>query len=413
MPVDTILYDRLGVQPNANENELKKAYRKLSMKYHPDRNADNKDEATKKFQEISEAYSILSDGEKRKMYDQIGIDMLKHGGEGPGFDPSDIFSQFMSQMGGIGGFPFGGGNPFGGRQQQSEEEHCILEKVVTLEEIYNEKTINVVYNIKVYCDTCDGFGTKSKKESKCQQCNGNGKQVKIMKQGPMIQQIVMPCQKCSGSGQYIDNNDRCNTCSGNKFNIKNKNVNVPLKQGLVSGNKVQLAKKGHIYKTKKTDLVIVINIKNNDIFQREGNDLHTTVRIPFYQDLFGFTRKLKHLDERTIYFNTQDQNNFSNVKVISGEGLKDLHGNKGDLYIHIETITPDISILDDKEKIELKNILVQMNLEEYQQEDKLVKEIKENKYNIRKLKNIKRQQYTNTYTSQEQHFDGQPECVQQ
>lgn len=408
MPVDTILYDRLGVQSNVNDNELKKAYRKLSMKYHPDRNPDNKDEATKKFQEISEAYSILSDNEKRKIYDQVGIDMLKHGGEGPRFDPSDIFNQFMSGMGGMDGFPFGGANPFGGKQQQSEEEHCILEKIVSLEDIYNQNTINVNYNIKVYCDTCNGFGTKSKKESTCQQCNGNGKQVKVIKQGPMIQQIIMPCQKCNGSGNFINNNDKCNTCNGSKFNIKNKNINIPLKQGLVNGNKVQLSKKGHVYKTKKTDLIIVIRIQDHPVFERDGNNIHTKIEIPLYQDLFGFTQKIKHLDNRYLYFRTKEQNNFSNVKVIKGEGFTDLQGNKGDMYIHINTKNPDMSILDDNEKQELKNILLQMNLSDYQDEAKCIKDGKDN---IKNLQNVVRQQRQEHYQQTQQ--DGPPECVQQ
>lgn len=408
MPVDTILYDILGVQSNVNDNELKKAYRKLSMKYHPDRNPDNKDEATKKFQEISEAYSILSDNEKRKIYDQVGIDMLKHGGEGPGFDPSDIFNQFMSGMGGMGGFPFGGAKPFGGKQQQSEEEHCILEKIVSLEDIYNQNTINVNYNIKVYCDTCNGFGTKSKKDSTCQQCNGNGKQVKVIKQGPMIQQIVMPCQKCNGSGNFINNNDKCNTCNGSKFNIKNKNINIPLKQGLVNGNKVQLSKKGHVYKTKKTDLIIVIRIQDHPVFERDGNNIHTKIEIPLYQDLFGFTQKIKHLDNRYLYFRTKEQNNFSNVKVIKGEGFTDLQGNKGDMYIHINTKNPDMSILDDNEKQELKNILLQMNLSDYQDEGKCIKDGKDN---IKNLQNVVRQQRQEHYQQTQQ--DGPPECVQQ
>ena len=260
--------------------------------------------------------------------------------------------------------------------KQSKEEHCIIEKIVTLDEIYNEKTININYNIKVYCESCNGFGTKSKKDGLCKNCNGNGKQMKVIRQGPMIQQIVMQCQLCNGSGQHIDNNDKCTTCNGNKFNTKNKNINVPVKQGLVNGNKIQLAKKGHVYKTKKTDLVIVISIKDHDIFERDGNDLHTNIEIPLYQDLFGFTKKLKHLDGRYIYFSTQEQNNFSNIKIIPGEGLKDLQGNKGDLYIHIKTENPDIKILDEKEKKELK-VLIQLNLSEYQHEDKVVKEIKE------------------------------------
>ena len=107
MVKDSELYDRLGVSPSSNENEIKKAYRKLSVKYHPDKNPDDKENATKKFQQISEAYSVLSDSEKRQQYDQFGMDALKEGG-GPSMNPEDLFSQFFG-----GSSPFGGGSPFG------------------------------------------------------------------------------------------------------------------------------------------------------------------------------------------------------------------------------------------------------------------------------------------------------------
>ena len=118
---DTKLYDLLGISPDADDKAIKKAYKKLSIKWHPDKNPNNKDEATKKFQEITEAYSVLSDPQKREMYHQVGIDILKNGAEGANVDPSSIFEEFMRGMGG--GFnPFGGGfNPFGGQPQRREK----------------------------------------------------------------------------------------------------------------------------------------------------------------------------------------------------------------------------------------------------------------------------------------------------
>ena len=174
---DTILYDQLNISSDATDKDIKKAYHKLSMKWHPDKNIDNKEEATENFQKISEAYSILSDEKKRKMYDQIGIDILKNGSDGPSIDPTQIFEQFFGGgFGGFGGFPFGN---MRGRQQRREEDHCVVEHFVTLEDIYNEKQTEVKYKQKVYCQKCEGTGCKNKKKTKCSNCNGNGKKVEV------------------------------------------------------------------------------------------------------------------------------------------------------------------------------------------------------------------------------------------
>ena len=163
MVKDTILYDELNISASASDKDIKKAYHKLSMKWHPDKNIDNKEEATKKFQKISEAYSILSD-QKREMYDQIGIDILKNGSDGPPIDPTQIFEQFFGGFGGFGGFdgfPFGN---MGGRPQRREDDNCIVEHFVTLEDIYNEKQTEVKYKQKIYCQKCEGTGCKNKKK---------------------------------------------------------------------------------------------------------------------------------------------------------------------------------------------------------------------------------------------------------
>merc|ERR1711935_651155 len=193
MVKDTILYDRLGVSLNASDKEMKKAYYKLSMKWRPDKN--NSNDAKLKYQEISEAYSILTNKEKRNIYDQVGIDMTKNGGEVP-VDPSDIFKHFMSGMSGMDGFPFGSsgfgnvkfGGPFGGGPQEnpfgssmganntnnSSYENCFVQLDVSLEDLYNEKTINIKYKQRCFCKNCNGYGTKDSSKSKCNKCNGTG-----------------------------------------------------------------------------------------------------------------------------------------------------------------------------------------------------------------------------------------------
>ena len=176
---DAKLYDELGVSPSANEEEIKKAYRKMSIKWHPDKNPDNKEEATKNFQRISEAYSILSDREKRQNYDQFGMDFVNNQNDG-GVDPSDIFSQFF----GNGGSPFGFNFNHGGQRQKPQED-IQLKLNVTLEQIYNEETVEINYSHKIYCKTCNGTGNKNKKKSKCTSCNGKGKKIQVIRMGPM------------------------------------------------------------------------------------------------------------------------------------------------------------------------------------------------------------------------------------
>jgi len=273
MVKDTKLYDLLDVNINCNDNELKKAYRTKSMKWHPDRNKSK--EATAKFQEISEAYSILSDNEKRKLYDTIGLDILKTGTDGPPVDPSKIFEQFFGNMGGFGGFSgFGDFNsfPFKNRRQQQPQEKvddCEVDKYVTLEDIYNSKTVRVEYTQKNYCVDCDGYGTKNKTSSKCKTCNGQGKVMEMRQFGPgMIQQTVVECKDCRGTGQLLDKDNICLTCNGNKFHLKKKNISIPLKRELSNGSKIKLNNKGHNLKSGKTNLIITIKEKPHNLFKK-------------------------------------------------------------------------------------------------------------------------------------------------
>ena len=178
---DTKLYDRLSISPTASENEIKKAYRKLSIKWHPDKNRDNKEEATRRFQEISEAYSILSDSEKRQQYDQIGMDILNNQSGGHGLDPSHIFSQFFG-----GNSPFGDNSPFGfsfgGQQRQKKKEDITITTRVTLKQIYCEENVEIKYPQKNYCRDCDGTGSTTKRKETCDACGGKGRTVQVVRQ---------------------------------------------------------------------------------------------------------------------------------------------------------------------------------------------------------------------------------------
>jgi DnaJ homolog subfamily A member 2 len=402
MVKDTILYDRLGVSPSVTDKDLKKAYRKASLKWHPDKNKDNSDEATKKFQEISEAYSILNDIEKRKIYDQVGIEMLKHGSEGPQVDPMSMFAEMF---GGMGGFPgFGGFGGFG-RREEPEEEHCVVKLPVSLEQIYNEEKVTVSYKQKIYCSTCNGNGTKDGKKSVCNSCDGKGKVMQVRRMGPMVHQTIVDCPECKGKGNSITKSNMCKKCNGKTYTEKKKSYDIPLKNGIKSGNKIKVDNKGHQFKNKKTHLIIIIIEKEHETFKRDNDNLIIEMEIKLYQSLLGFTKILKHLDGRIIEINNCDIIKDGDIKVISNEGMNNLNGyQKGDLYIKFKVKYPSLSKLKDEEKNILKVLLAKDEIKELTKEE----DIKNKKYKTTKvyLHDI------NTHSSHEEERH-QPQCVHQ
>jgi len=370
MVKDTIFYDRLNIKPNATDNEIKKAYRKSSLKWHPDKNPNNKDEANKKFQEISEAYSVLSDKKKRELYDKMGIDFIKDGGNDMNFDPSSIFEQFFGGEGmGRFGFPFDGF----GRENETNNEDCNLKLSVTLEQIYNESEIDFIYNQKVYCKKCDATGTKNKSESKCKTCEGRGKVMRVIRMGPMVQQTFANCDVCNGSGTFIKKEDICSFCNGKKYILKEKNIKFPLKNGLNTGNKIKLERKGHYFKDGKTDLIIEIIQMENKKFKRDGCHLIHYIELKLYQSLIGFDKKLTHLDGRNLHISYRNVIKEGDIKVIKGEGMNDLNTNiKGDLRIVFTVKYPILKKLTDKESQLLKILLAKTEEVELDNETKVI-----------------------------------------
>ncbi len=406
MVKDSELYDRLGINSSSTENEIKKAYRKLSVKYHPDKNPDDKENATKKFQEISEAYSVLSDSEKRQQYDQYGMDSLKEGG-GPGMNPEDLFSQFFG-----GSSPFGGGSPFGfsfGERKEKRKEDVVVKINVTLKQIYCEENVEVKYTQKIYCKDSDGTGSKTKKKDKCPHCNGTGKKVQVVRMGPMIQQMVSECEHCHGTGEYVSPENKCPSCKGNGFTVKEKTITIPLRNGLDDGNKIQMEKKGHIFKDDKTDLIIVINVIDNKKFERQGPNLITTVELKLYQALFGFDKIVTHLDNSLLHISNSSPTLDNTFKKISGKGMKDLRSNRyGDLFIKFKIVNPDISKLTTEQIKIVKDILSENEKLELETEESIKNGKIKTKKTVLEEANVKEQ----SRTSHEQE-DGPPQCTQQ
>ena len=284
---DTKLYDVLGVNPNVEDKDIKKSYRKLALKYHPDRNPDNKD-AENKFKEISAAYDVLSDKEKRNNYDKFGLDAVKNMG-GPNINPFDIFSSMFGEdsnpessnghnmfeeMGGMGGMF---GNMFGRSSQgQSVRVKNRLERVsIKLEDIYNEIEFNVNFKKRCICTDCNGSGGMYKSSILiCNSCEGKGHITKVVQIGPgMISQSTSQCYKCNGMGKSIKPNELCKTCNGSKYINKDTAIKIELNKTIQNGSKIVVKNGGDetIGTNMVGDLILEIVVEDHRIFSREKN----------------------------------------------------------------------------------------------------------------------------------------------
>jgi DnaJ family protein A protein 2 len=420
---DTILYDNLEVKPDANETDIKKAYNRLSKVWHPDKHSQSsekeQEEAKVKFQTINQAKEILLDKEKRDTYDQLGMDFLKGGMDAQ--EGGQPFGDFGNMFGH--GFSFGG-MPGMRPRNQPENENIIEELDVTLEQIYNESSVTFNYRYKHYCTKCNGEGTKNLKKNKCMQCDGKGMKVQVIRQGPMIQQSVVPCNFCRGSGIFIDEMNKCETCTGERVILKDKSILIPLKSGLAHGNKISLEGKGHQFKNNKTDINLLINVLDHPSFKRLNDDLFIEVELKLYQALFGFDKIITHLDDRKLHISSSGKTEFNTTRKILGEGMKKINGpNKGDLYILFKISIPSIPLeiknqlkpifqnLDKQESLIESSISKLENLTKTtimdcrnEHVERLYKSIDENK----QRREQQSRQQSNGFDSD----NGQPQCAQ-
>lgn len=331
MAKDTKFYDILGVQPSASEAELKSAYRKLALKYHPDKNPNAGD----KFKEISAAYEILSDAEKRQIYDQYGEEGLQGGGAGGGFggmDPNDIFAQFFG--GGMGGRSRGPRGPRRGADMD-------FALGCTLEDLYNGKKTKIAVQRTVLCKGCDGKGGKEVKT--CSGCNGSGVKVTIRQMGPMIQQMQGACDECNGSGETIRPQDRCTECKGKKIGSERKIIEINIDKGMSHGQKIKFSGEadqgpGIV----PGDVVVILKEKEHSLYQRTGKDLNCDIKIDLLTALAGGSFTIPHLDGRKLEISLEDVVKPGEIRAISGQGMPEYKRpfNKGDLYITFEIEFP-------------------------------------------------------------------------
>ncbi|KAJ1657448.1 Type I HSP40 co-chaperone [Dispira simplex] len=332
MVKETKLYDALGLTPNSTESEIKKAYRKLALKYHPDKNPNEGE----KFKEISHAYEILSDPQKREMYDRVGEEGLSGGGMEGNMTAEDLFSHFF------GGSPFGGPGRRGQSSGPRRGKDTAYVLKVSLEELYKGKVSKLAFNKTVLCEKCEGKGGKDVKS--CGTCNGQGIRVTLRHLGPMVQQIQQTCPDCQGEGQIIPESSRCKGCKGQKTTNERKVFEVHVDKGMRDGQKIVFS--GEADQAPDTipgDVVIVVEEKAHDRFKRKGDDLYFQVKIDLLTALAGGQFHIKHLDDRVLVVNILPGEVIKpgETKAILGEGMPSYrHHHKGNLYVQFEIDFP-------------------------------------------------------------------------
>ncbi len=378
---DSKFYDILGVSSTANDAELKSAYRKLALKYHPDKNPDAGD----KFKEISHAYEVLSNPDKRAAYDRYGEDGLN--GDAGGMNPEDLFSQFFGS-----GF-FGGGGHSRQRGPRRGED-VTFNLSVTLEEIYTGKTAKIAIQRNIICSGCQGKGGKDVK--KCTGCKGTGVRMTIRQMGPMIQQMQSVCNECQGEGEVVKPADRCPTCSGKKVTKEKKVIEIKVEPGSVNGQRIKFSGEAdEAPGIVPGDVVVVITEKEHPVFKRQGADLHVKVKIDLVTALAGGSFTINHLDGRILEGKIQPGEVIKpeEIRVIESEGLpeKDKIYLKGHMYVHFEIIFPQTNWASVDKIKKLEEILPpksQMDLDGPEKE-----EVELSKYdNTHKSRNQKQQQ---------------------
>ena len=340
-------YEVLGVPKNASDDDIKKAYRKLAMKYHPDRNqGDAAKEAEAKFKEVKEAYEMLSDGQKRAAYDQYGHAGVDPNMRGPG--GAEGFGGFGDAFGDIFGDIFGGGRRGGGGGRQVFRGADLSYAMdVTLEEAAHGKDAQLRIPAWEECDTCHGSGAKPGTSAKtCSTCHGSGSVQ--MRQG--FFSVQQTCPHCRGTGKIIP--DPCTSCHGQGKVKKQKTLEVKIPAGIDDGMRIRSAGNGEPGTNggPPGDLYIEIRIKKHDIFERDGDDLHCAVPISITRAALGGEIEVPTLGGKAVIKipeGTQTGKQFR----LRGKGIKGVRSSyPGDLYCHVNVETP-IKLTEHQKKL--------------------------------------------------------------
>lgn len=336
-------YEVMGVSKGASDDEIKKAFRKLAKKYHPDLNPDNK-EAEVKFKEVNEAYEVLSDSDKKSRYDQFGhagVDPNFGGGagggnpfQGGGFDVSDIFESF-----------FGGG--FGGSGRRSNPNaprrgtDCEATVTISFEEAAKGVKKNIEYQQIEMCSDCQGSGAQKGTQPKsCPHCGGTG-QVKINQRTPFgVIQSAQTCSHCQGKGKIVDK--PCKTCDGKGRVRRKKTIEINIPAGVDDEQVLNVSGRGNAGANSGPagDLHVYITVRPHAIFQRRGNDVWCDIPLTFTQAALGAEVIVPTLDGKVSY-NVHEGTQPGDVFKFKGKGIPSLHGRgKGDQFVQVTVEIP-------------------------------------------------------------------------
>ncbi len=365
-------YEVLGIDKNATEKDIKRAYRKLAKKYHPDLNPDNK-EAEQKFKEASEAYEILVNPETRRKYDQFGhagVDGNGAGGFSQGFGGfDDIFGDIFSDF-------FGGG--FSSSRRSGPRKGADIKYKLDIE--FKEAAFGTEKEVKINrtenCTVCNGTGAKpGTSKTKCPKCNGSG-ELKYAQKTPFGQIVnVKTCDRCNGAGQIID--DPCSKCGGSGKQKKTKKVNIKIPAGVDTGSVIPLRGEGEPGEKggPRGDLYIHINVKPHKIFKRQGDDVICEMPITFVQAALGDSIEVPTLDGKVKY-NIPEGTQTDTVFRLKGKGIKSLRGyGRGDQYVKVFVDVP--KKLTQKQKDILKEFANQTGETVHEQKKGFFKKVKE------------------------------------
>ena len=359
-------YEILGISRDATKEEIEKAYRTLALKYHPDRNQDDP-KAAEKFTEVTEAYEVLSDPEKRSQYDQFGFTSDDEGGmphyQYQHIDLDDALRMFMRSFGGGFSSFFGGEDPFGGdffgggrgagsrRPMQGDDR--VAHVRISLEEAAKGTEREIEVKHLILCPECDGTGSESGTEPDvCPDCHGTGAQRMVRNLGPVQYVTTKACPRCGGEGSIIS--DPCPKCRGKKKVRKTSRKTVNIPKGVDSGTKLRIPGMGDAGDRggRPGDLFVIIEVRPHRFFTREGNDLHGEITITYPQAVLGSKVKVPSLNgtlEVKIPAGTQP----GSVLRVKGKGMPDLRYPRrtGDMFLKVNVDVPARPSLREKKAI--------------------------------------------------------------
>jgi len=336
-------YEILGVNKTANENEIKQAYRKLALKYHPDRNKDNT-EAVEKFKEATEAYEILRDPQKRAMYDRYGhegVSGFDGFGKGAAADFSDIFGDFDFDLGDIFERFFGGGGGGGARTRTKRAKRGAdlqYELTITLEEAVSGKEVQVEIPRHESCPTCSGSGAApGSQPSVCSVCNGTGQ----VRQTQGFFSVTPTCYKCKGEGKIISS--PCKSCKGSGIVAKKRKITVKIPPGVESGSRLKITGEGEVGPNNGPtgDLYVFIHVMKHQIFERHGNDLMNLVDISFAVACLGGEIEVPTISGKTAKMKIPAGTENAQIFRLKGNGIPYLGSyGRGDQLIKVNIFVP-------------------------------------------------------------------------